>query len=240
MKVLSYPNIIDGWSVNRLIREVKMFYPLVGNHWIGRYDEPENTIEKYIQDCYSMYFEHRFPTAQGFEWWFHVFTDNSSGLGFHSDHDESCRQDEGTMKYPLKATVTYLKSDVTSPTIILNTETGKYPNEMKPFPPTYAVISNPDDGKMIEFDPRYLHAVLPPNMGRMTLMFNIWDYRPKNLPRHGTRTRIHDLRFYKEPAEQPLSYLGPKFSIECDVADKRISVTGCDDKNDGSTWLVPQ
>ena len=89
MNVNSYPLIIDGWSVGRLEREIKMFYPLLGNHWIGRYDEPENTIEKYIQDCYSMYYEEKYPTAQGFEWWFHVFTTEDRGIGFHSDHDET-------------------------------------------------------------------------------------------------------------------------------------------------------
>ena len=56
MNVNSYPLVIDGWSVGRLERRSKCS-TLLGNHWIGRYDEPENTIEKYIQDCYSMYYE---------------------------------------------------------------------------------------------------------------------------------------------------------------------------------------
>mgnify|MGYP001166762573 FL=1 len=240
MNVNSYPVIIDGWSVGRLEREIKMFYPLLGNHWVGRYDEPENTIEKYIQDCYSMYYEEKYPTAQGFEWWFHVFTTEDRGIGFHSDHDETHRQREGTMKYPLRSTITYIRDPNLSPTIILNSQTGKYPNEVKMFPPTEIVVSNPDDGKLLDFDSRYLHAVFPPNKGRMTLMFNIWDYRPSNLPRHGTQTTIYDLRFYKELAEQPVPYLGPKYDTTCDVADKRITITGSDDKTDGSTWLVHQ
>ena len=71
-------------------------------------------------------------------------------------------------------------------------------------------------------------------------MFNIWDYRPRNLPRHGTQAKVYDLRFYKEIAEQPVPYLGPKYDTTCDVADRRITITGSDDKTDGSTWLVPQ
>jgi hypothetical protein len=133
-----------------------------------------------------------------------------------------------------------LRSTSKIATIILNTQTGKYPNQLAPFPPTEIVVSNPDDGKLLDFDSRYLHAVLPPNKGRITLMFNIWDYRPSNLPRHGTRTTVYDLRFYKDIPEQPVPYLGAKFDITCDVADKRISITGSDDKTDGSTWLIHQ
>lgn len=241
MNVITYPIAIDGWSVSKLEREIDMFNPLLGNHWIGKHDQPENTIEKYIQDCYSMYFEERFPTAKGFEWWFHSYSADDNGLGFHSDHDEIERQEDGTMKYPLRSTVTYIRDQNVSPTIILNTETGLYPNAMHPLPPTEAVISNPDDGKLLEFNPRYLHAVFPPNKGRKTLMFNIWDYRPRSLPRVGKTALIYDLRFYKEEPVSPVAYLGKKLFIECDITpDKRIKLTGPDDKTDGATWLVHQ
>ena len=49
-----YPPIIDSISAVKLRDEIKQFYPLKSNgfttnKWIGIHDEPENTIEKYIQ-----------------------------------------------------------------------------------------------------------------------------------------------------------------------------------------------
>ena len=47
-----YPPIIDTPSVVQLRKDVEYFNS-PRNHWIGIHDEPENTIEKYIQDSYD-------------------------------------------------------------------------------------------------------------------------------------------------------------------------------------------
>ena len=127
MNVVTYPPIIDSPSVEKLKNEVKIFNPLRGNMWLGLYDEPENTIEKYIQDSFDFYLKDTYnmsgiPIGQpvGFEWWFHVFSSNDSAIGFHSDHDEVMRmENDGMMRYPFCSTITYLTNHV-SPTIILN------------------------------------------------------------------------------------------------------------------------
>ena len=46
MNVLSYPPILDAISLVHLRKEVEHFHPLGYNKWIGKYDEPENTIER--------------------------------------------------------------------------------------------------------------------------------------------------------------------------------------------------
>ena len=56
----TYQRIIDDLSIVNLRNEVKQFYPLrpngfTTNKWIGIHDEPENTVEKYIQDSYDFY-----------------------------------------------------------------------------------------------------------------------------------------------------------------------------------------
>ena len=69
MNVLSYPPILDAISLVNLRNEVQYFYPLEYNKWIGKYDEPENTIERYILDSFDFLLSSQYPTAVGFEWW---------------------------------------------------------------------------------------------------------------------------------------------------------------------------
>ena len=81
MNVLTYKQIIDAITIVQLRQEVENFHPLHGNKWIGIYDEPENTIEKYIQDSFDFHLQDKSglwrminpwnPQASpiGFEWW---------------------------------------------------------------------------------------------------------------------------------------------------------------------------
>ena len=80
MNLNCYPPIIDSMSSLAVKKEVEMFNPLPGNMWLGIYDEPENTIEKFIQDSFDFYFKDTynfsgipFGKPVGFEWWFHKF-----------------------------------------------------------------------------------------------------------------------------------------------------------------------
>ena len=188
MKVLQYPQVINSISLTRLLREVDMFHPLPGNMWMGLHDEPENAIEKYLLDCYDMYFKDEYPMATGFEWWLHNIQECDSMIGFHSSHDEMARREnEGEMKYPLLSTVTYLNNHK-SPTIVWDTMTGQREREIKNCPPTEVCFSVPEEGRMLTYNPRYINGVLPHSSGRTTLHFDIWGYRPKGLNRVGHRT----------------------------------------------------
>ncbi len=211
MNIKQYPPVINSISLNNLVREVKMFNPLPGNCWIGLHDEPENALEKYVLDSYDMYFKDDYPNVTGFEWWFHYIEKCDRMIGFHSDHDEMVRREnEGEMIYPLLSTVTYLNNHK-SPTIVWDTSTGKHQKEYRNIPPTEVVFSFPEEGRMLTFNPRYIHGVLPQSEGRMTLMYNIWDYRPKALNRLDQRTLARSMSsqfFAKHESIDPVIWLG--------------------------------
>ena len=214
MNVVQYRPVINSISLYELVREVKMFDPLPGNCWIGLHDEPENALEKYVLDSYDMYFKDKFPNVTGFEWWFHYIKKCDRMIAFHSDHDEMVRREnEGEMIYPLLSTVTYLNNHK-SPTIVWDTSTGNTQKEYRNIPPTEVVFSIPEEGRMLTFNPRYIHGVLPQSEGRITLMYNIWDYRPKGLNRVDQRTleRTMSCQFFARQKEiSPVTWLGKTF-----------------------------
>ena len=248
MNVVTYPPIIDSPSVEKLKNEVKIFNPLKGNMWLGLYDEPENTIEKYIQDSFDFYLRDTYnmsgiPIGQpvGFEWWFHVFSSNDSAIGFHSDHDEVMRmENDGMMRYPFCSTITYLTNHI-SPTIILNTMTGGQVQHLLNFPQSEIVFSSPEEGKFVTFDPRYIHGVLPDrNEGRITLMYNVWHYRPKALHRLGHKLSQFDCRFYKEEPQHIVNWLGQTDTCRADLIDLRFEFKYPIGTKEGETWKVIQ
>ena len=169
-------------------------------------------------------------------------------IGFHSDHDEMVRREnEGEMIYPLLSTVTYLNNHK-SPTIVWDTSTGNTQKEYRNIPPTEVVFSIPEEGRMLTFNPRYIHGVLPQSEGRITLMYNIWDYRPKGLNRVDQRTleRTMSCQFFARQKEiSPVTWLGKTF-------DHTVTLFGPDWKREvtfkhpvgasdiGSFWKVVQ
>ena len=248
MNIVQYRPVINSISLYELVREVKMFDPLPGNCWIGLHDEPENALEKYVLDSYDMYFKDMFPNVTGFEWWFHYIKECDRMIAFHSDHDEMVRREnEGEMIYPLLSTVTYLNNHK-SPTIVWDTSTGKHQKEYRNIPPTEVVFSIPEEGRMLTFNPRYIHGVLPHSEGRITLMYNIWDYRPKALNRLGQRTLARNMSsqfFARHESIDPVTWLG-------ETCDSTVTLFGPDWKRQitfkhpvgiseiGSFWKVIQ
>ena len=87
-----YPPIIDSPSLVQLRKDAEYFNPSK-NYWIGINDEPENTIEKYIQDSYDFYISKSILSdtlVKGFEWELSIF-DGEHGIPFHEQLDESIR-----------------------------------------------------------------------------------------------------------------------------------------------------
>ena len=248
MNVLSYPPILDSYSTLMLREEVDAVYPIGNNKWIGIYDEPENIIEKYIQDSFDFYLKDKYQLWQrwdeggipvGFEWWIHD-TMNYNTITFHSNHDDTHRREEcGVMKYPLLSTETYLTNNE-DPTIILDTQHGNYWEEFINFPPTAITYSVPEEGKFLVTDPRYIRGVFDSRPNRLTLHYDVWNYKPKNLNRLGISSRIFDCRFYKEEASLPVEYLGrtkkDRMNLWQDYFD-RYQPTAL---NSGETWKVTQ
>ncbi|ADO99965.1 hypothetical protein PHM2_187 [Prochlorococcus phage P-HM2] len=248
MNVLSYPPILDSYSTLMLREEVDAVYPIGNNKWIGIYDEPENIIEKYIQDSFDFYLKDKYQLWQrwdeggipvGFEWWIHD-TMNYNTITFHSNHDDTYRREEcGVMKYPLLSTETYLTNNE-DPTIILDTQHGNYWEEFINFPPTAITYSVPEEGKFLVTDPRYIRGVFDSEPNRLSLHYDVWNYKPKNLNRLGISSRIFDCRFYKEEASLPVEYLGrtkkDRMNLWQDYFD-RYQPTAL---NSGETWKVTQ
>ena len=151
------------------------------------------------------------------------------------------------MIYPLLSTVTYLNNHK-SPTIVWDTSTGKHQKEYRNIPPTEVVFSIPEEGRMLTFNPRYIHGVLPHSEGRITLMYNIWDYRPKALNRLGQRTLARNMSsqfFARHESIDPVTWWG-------ETCDSTVTLFGPDWKRQitfkhpvgiseiGSFWKVIQ
>jgi len=210
MNVKSYDQIIDSYTSEFLKQECKQIeeYGLVGNHWVGLYDEPQNSLEKYVQDSFDFYLADQFPNAIGFEWWFHTYYDDDRFLPFHVDCDEYLRKNDSRYVLPLISTVTYLNAHH-SPTIVLNmAQFGEDLMQFEPRKPTEVTYSVPGEGKFFTFDSRYVHGVLEGNLERYTLMYNVWHYRPETLMRSNYRSVVKNSQFFKCDPEEPSLYLG--------------------------------
>ena len=86
-----YRNILDPSSIVYLRNEVEMLTDFQGNYWLGIHDEPENTVEKYIQDSFDFYLSDEYPKVIGFEWWFHIMDSSTQMIALHASHDEHHR-----------------------------------------------------------------------------------------------------------------------------------------------------
>ena len=219
-----YPSIIDTPSVVQLKKDVE-YFNLPRNHWIGIHDEPENTIEKYIQDSFDFYMSSEYPTAVGFEWWIQIF-DGDYGIPFYDSHDEQKRMEFGERHYPLSSTITYLTNHL-SPTIILDNDE--------------VIFSVPEEGKFLTCDPRYIRGVHPNNnKGRITLCYDVWHYKPEGLERIGIKSTPFSCRFYKNDPVEPVTWLGKVKDCTANVYDKVIRFKYPNHFNEGETWKVIQ
>ena len=219
-----YPSIIDTPSVVQLKKDVE-YFNLPRNHWIGIHDEPENTIEKYIQDSFDFYMSSEYLTAVGFEWWIQIF-DGDYGIPFYDSHDEQKRMEFGERHYPLSSTITYLTNHL-SPTIILDNDE--------------VIFSVPEEGKFLTCDPRYIRGVHPNNnKGRITLCYDVWHYKPEGLERIGIKSTPFSCRFYKNDPVEPVTWLGKVKDCTANVYDKVIRFKYPNHFNEGETWKVIQ
>ena len=251
----TYQRIIDDLSIVNLRNEVKQFYPLrpngfTTNKWIGIHDEPENTIEKYIQDSYDFYlasqckYEYRNGLNSGvvgFEWWIEYISTYNEGIPFCSSHDEKVREDEeGKMSYPLYSTMTDLTMDL-NPTIIFNTRNGQHINELLEFPPSEVYFSLQEEGKFVTYDPSYIRGVYSGSKDeRITLCYDVWDYKPKGLDRVGIVSKPFDCRFYKVLGSPPVTWLGQTNELTTDMYERRCTFKFPTKYNEGETWKVTQ
>ena len=252
MNVISYPPILDGISLNELRKEVEYFLSdYKFNRWVGIHDEPENTIEKYIQDSFDLYlrdschawFEstpwNQIGEPVGFEWWIESLFEHNT-ITMHSNHDDEYRKNNyGIIKYPLVSTETHLTNDI-DPTTILNTKQGNYWEVYENNPPTEAVFSAPEEGKFVVSDPRYMRGVFGRRSHRLSLCYDVWHYKPQHLDRIGMVCKPFECRFYKRQSTLPTQWLGKTRMLKLNLGDKTITNKFPTTYNEGETWKVTQ
>ena len=242
MRVTSYDQIIDSWTVNLLRGECETMERMncYENYWLGLHDQPRNSVEQYILDSFDFYLADDYPDAVGFEWWFHHFVEDDKMLAFHVDCDEHIRYETRKIVTPLLSTVTYLTHHL-SPTVVLNvSQNGEMETELAPTIPSEVVYSVPGEGKFLTFNPNYMHGVTNGSAGRWTLMYNVWNYIPEKLPHVPFTSSPTASHFYKCEGLQPVTYLGPTkcckinyYDVQCDIRFPART-----DLHD--TWLVTQ
>ena len=242
MNVLSYPPILDSASTTQLKNQVENFYPIGYNKWIGLHDEPENTIEKYIQDSFDFILSDSSIITDkpvGFEWWIESLEDCNT-ITIHSNHDDTYRRkNNGVLKYPIVSTETYLTNHQ-DPTTILDTKHGEHWEEYINLPPTEAVFSAPEKGKFVVSDPRYLRGIFGRRSSRLSLCYDVWHYKPENLNRVGISTNIWDCRFYKQKPTLPMQWLGKTNMLKLSIFKHTITKKFPTGYNAGETWKVTQ
>lgn len=209
MNVNDYGRIIDSDQISVLLtsieklKETENYY---SNNWFYYQSSPKNNIENYIQETFSIYFpEIERDKVCGFEWWVHD-EETIETVPLHFDCDEFKRLGEGEIVTPITSTITYL-CDNLSPTIITDIETiGGL--EYQPKYPSQIVYSFPGEGKFFTFDPKYLHGVAKSQSKRLTLLYNVWEYRPEDLSEFEMEEEIFQFEIYKNNSSRIELYSG--------------------------------
>ena len=179
------------------------------NYWVGLNDAPRNNIELYTLRSWRAYHPTIDPrSVVGLEWWYHVGK-TIIGVNPHFDCDEQKKMREHVIRVPLGCTINYLSDSPEAPTVITNVEPDWYPGE-KFYRPTEVVYSPPTAGKTITFNPRYLHGIKAADLtnSRVTLMCNVWDYRPDGTFRVDLVEELADISFDTGHPVPPVEYLG--------------------------------
>ena len=161
--------------------------------WLDITAEPKNTIEKYILSTYKKVIaDSNIDESEvvGFEWWHHHAIRDTEVISIHFDCDESksnaLDRSNTRMVTPLRGTVTYLEEPNQAPTVIFGIKQESEAVSGISDNIKNVAYSYPKKGRLLSFDGSYMHGVFPPKtrMIRMTLMYNIWQYRLPEFANH--------------------------------------------------------
>tara|TARA_R100001510_G_C7639918_1_gene197639 strand:+ start:391 stop:1233 length:843 start_codon:yes stop_codon:yes gene_type:complete len=200
--------------------------------WLDKTAEPKNTIEKYILSTYKKVIaDSGIDESQvaGFEWWHHHAIREMDVIDIHFDCDEhkSTARNSTGMVTPLRGTVTYIEEPNQAPTVIFGIK-----QESESVSDISDNISNvaysyPKKGRLLSFDGSYMHGVFPPKspMIRMTLMYNIWQYRLPELADHS-----EDSDWPADKSRDACPYVADDIDLEVTISEKQKPVL--DESND--------
>ncbi len=173
------------------------------NYWVGINDVPRNNLELYTQESIKFLFPNILrEDIVGLEWWYHIGK-TIRGVNPHFDCDEQRKMKEKIITTPLGCSINYLTDSVEAPTVITNVEPDWWPSD-RFYNPTEVVYSFPGKGKTITFGPRYFHGIKNASLktDRITLMCNVWNYRPAETVRVNLVEELVELSL---SAQDPLS-----------------------------------
>ncbi len=152
--------------------------------WFPRVAEPTNIVEETIAALIKLAVPP--ATCIGTEWWLGRLGYNK-GLNFHFDRDLTRSQQFGEHEHPLYASILYLNSFPSSPTVILGQTPGSDPKK-----PAYRESVEAVANRYAVFRGNLLHGVVPdadsvngrdgsehrPEEVRLSLLVNYWHVRP--------------------------------------------------------------
>jgi hypothetical protein len=171
------------------------------NYWVGINDTPRNNLELYtLKSVKNLFPEIPQEKIHGLEWWYHIGK-TIRGVNPHFDCDEQRKMRDKVITTPLGCSINYLTDSLEAPTVITNVEPDWYPGE-RFHKPTTVTYSFPGKGKTITFNSRYLHGIKTAELksDRITLMCNVWHYRPDETVRVAL---VEDLVDFELPAATP-------------------------------------
>ena len=181
--------VLPGSLFERLVRAVRSVGDerLEKNYtttfWYPIGAEPTNVAEESIVELCRLV--NPPASCSGVEWWLGRLGFGEK-LRYHFDRDMTVKKQTGNFVHPLYASILYLNSFPSSPTVILNqvpTSDGKSRNPPKP---TARESVNAVSNRYIVYPGNLRHGVIPDKTAqtaptserRLTLLVNYWVKRP--------------------------------------------------------------
>jgi hypothetical protein len=233
MKIKDYGKICSNETIEVLKNSMDFVisnYKMKGTYWMSINKKPKNNIENFILKTFNLYFSKiDKKSVAGIEWWYRTSNykvqdcNEKQKIVLHFDFDEDIYASKNIVISPLGCSITYLTNTKNGPTIITNVEsTG--PKTHFPELPTEIVYSHPGEGKFLTFDPKYLHGIGETEECRLTLLYNIWNYKITDARELSFSEDLDTLEIDNNKEKNINEYTGPFEYIDIDVLKMPMSV----------------
>lgn len=184
-----FEEVLPGSLFERLVRAVR----LVGDErlkknytttfWYPMGAKPTNVAEETIAKLCQLI--NPPASCSGAEWWLGRL-DHGKKLRYHFDRDMTVQKQTGKLVHPIYASILYLNSFPSSPTVILNQVPSPDGKSRIPPKPTARKSVDAVSNRYVVFPGNLRHGVVPSRAEeedskserRLTLLVNYWVNRP--------------------------------------------------------------
>jgi hypothetical protein len=184
-----FEEVLPGSLFERLVRAVRTIggERLKRNYtttfWFPKGADPANVAEEAVVELLKLVDPP--PTCTGMEWWLGRLAYGEK-LRFHFDRDMTIRKKTGQYVHPQLASVLYLNSFPSSPTVILDQVPALDGKTRVPEKPQFRKAIEAVANRYFVFPGNHRHGVIPEKQEgerktsetRLTLLVNYWDRRP--------------------------------------------------------------